>query len=73
MTSNEDWYKWGYRDGVEECVINRRRSLEDLKGLHPFYIAGYKAGAVDWYHCKDDPEKSWKNFQKILDKPPRQG
>lgn len=64
----EDWFRAGYRDGIEESVINRCRTSSALSDLHPYYIAGYKAGAVDWYRCRDDVEKSWAFFQKRLDK-----
>lgn len=60
-------YREGYRDGIEESVINRRRTSAELEGLNPFYAAGYKAGAVDWYHCRDDVEKSLTFFRKWLD------
>lgn len=61
-------FRCGYRDGIEESVVNRRRTSAELTGLNPYYIAGYKAGAVDWYYCRDDVEKSLTFFKKLLDK-----
>lgn len=60
-------YRAGYRDGIEETVLNRCRTAAELDGLDPYYVAGYKAGVVDWYHCRDDVEKSLINFRRRLD------
>jgi len=57
-------FEWGYRDGVEESVINRRRSRSDLSDTPEPYKEGYILGAVDWSRNTVDREKRLNNYKK---------
>jgi len=63
LEKNEQQFRWGYRDGIEERVLNCPRTI----GKNPLYNLGYLFGVLDWIRGVDDVENRLKKSKNAVD------